>query len=76
MTSFTTTLCPTCEGKGYTMEYPKLAFNLGEKVKKQCASCHGIGEILFIPPKLRVITDSEVEPKIEIKFKVNITKGE
>jgi hypothetical protein len=76
MNTFKTKPCPTCDGEGFTFEYPQITYNLGDKVKKQCPSCHGFGEILFVPPKLRIFTDKEAEPKMEVKFGVTIRKGE
>ena len=58
---FKTTTCHKCQGDGFTLEYPSIDYHMKDKVKKQCDACHGFGVYIFLPPKLRVIVDKDVE---------------
>lgn len=69
MTTFAASKCPTCKGEGFTLEYPSISFIMPEKKETQCSACHGFGEILFLPPKLRVIVDRDTETIARVKFK-------
>ena len=66
MADFKTTVCYKCLGEGFTMEHPGVDYHMKEKEEKQCDACHGFGEYLFLPPKLRVIVDREVKTDLTV----------
>lgn len=47
------------------MEYPHYSTIMPERTEKQCDFCHGMGHIMFLPPKLRVIVDRDVECELK-----------
>jgi hypothetical protein len=46
------------------MEYPSIDYHMKDKVAKECDTCHGLGEYIFLPPKLRVIVDKDVKSNL------------